>query len=363
MRALRRHQSSVVRASDLALTPILQAITYGGHAPNPHNTQAWKIEVLSDLEGMLYIDERRLLPVTDPSTREIHIGAGCFLESLATGMAGQGYVTHVELLPRGPYGTADIGKKPVARFSLANGSDTRRALLAQYVDVRQTNRKPYSGPPLEDVEAERIRTEVAADGGNAIIVRGRDMGPILDLFRRATEIETATPRASEEMRQWFRFDERERRTKRDGLSVPQTVGGGIKGRIVELSLGNPRIWSSAFARQMIMRATAKAIDSARGIVLLTTRSNRQLEWVNTGRTYERFHLVLTQLGLTCQPYSQVLHEYPEMAPLQAELNELLGVRAPEKIQMAVRVGRARRAYRAPRRDPLDFVRAFEASRP
>ena len=63
----------------------------------------------------------------------------------------------------------------------------------------------------------------------------------------------------------------------------------------------------------------------------------------------------TQLGMTCQPNSQVLQEYPEMTKLQAEFNELLAVRAPEKVQMAVRVGRAKRAYVALRRDPQDFL--------
>ena len=59
--------------------------------------------------------------------------------------------------------------------------------------------------------------------------------------------------------------------------------------------------------------------------------------------------------MTCQPNSQVLQEYPEMTMLQAEFNELLAVRAPEKVQMAVRVGRAKRAYVALRRDPQDFL--------
>jgi hypothetical protein len=44
-----------------------------------------------------------------------------------------------------------------------------------------------------------------------------------------------------------------------------------------------------------------------------------------------------------------------MANLQAEFNQLLGVREPEKIQMAVRVGRAERAYVALRRDSEDFI--------
>ena len=41
-----------------AETPILQAIAYGIHAPNPHNTQAWKFQLTSDTQTLLYIDER-----------------------------------------------------------------------------------------------------------------------------------------------------------------------------------------------------------------------------------------------------------------------------------------------------------------
>ncbi|MGH3692306.1 MAG: hypothetical protein ACRDT7_19415, partial [Microbacterium sp.] len=71
--------------------------------------------------------------------------------------------------------------------------------------------------------------------------------------------------------------------------------------------------------------------------------------------FARVTLALTLLGLTSHPYSQVLQEFPEMAALQTEFNQLLGVREPEKIQMAVRVGRAERAYFALRRDPADFI--------
>ena len=88
---------------------------------------------------------------------------------------------------------------------------------------------------------------------------------------------------------------------------------------------------------------------------LKTRTNHQSDWLRVGRAFARVHLALTRLGMTCQPNSQVLQEYPEMTMLQAEFNELLAVRAPEKVQMAVRVGRAERAYVALRRDPQDFL--------
>ena len=44
-----------------------------------------------------------------------------------------------------------------------------------------------------------------------------------------------------------------------------------------------------------------------------------------------------------------------MAGRQAGFNQVLGVHEPEKIRMAVRIGRAVPAYVALRRDPDDFI--------
>ena len=44
-----------------------------------------------------------------------------------------------------------------------------------------------------------------------------------------------------------------------------------------------------------------------------------------------------------------------MVGLQAEFNRLLGMREPARVQMAVRVDRAKLAYIAPRRDPQDLL--------
>lgn len=104
-----------------------------------------------------------------------------------------------------------------------------------------------------------------------------------------------------------------------------------------------------------LKSTRRGISSARGLALLKTKANHQSAWLDAGRAFARVHLGLTRLGLTCHPYSQVLQEYPEMAALQTEFNQLLEVREPAKIQMAVRIGRAERAYVAPRRDPGDFL--------
>jgi hypothetical protein len=339
--------------------PILQAIAYGIQAPNPHNTQAWKFELLSDTEALLYLDERRLLPTTDPPARQIHIGAGCAIETLAIGMSSLGYETDVAYLPQGAYGLEEIGHKPVARIGLRQSATVRSDHLAGFIAQRQTNRKPYTGPPLSYAEATRvIRAGVRADLIEVVIIdQPAEMRPLLDAFYKAMEIEVTTPHLYEETRTWFRFTERQRQARRDGLSIPQAGIDGLKRRAVESSLrnGNPKQWFSPRSIAPLLKTYRRGIDSAIGLVLLKTDTNNQLSWLEAGRSFARVQLTLTALGLTSHPYSQVLQEYPEMAQLQAEFNDLLGVREPEKIQMAVRVGRAKQAYVAWRRSPEDFV--------
>lgn len=340
-------------------TPIMRAIAWGIQAPNPHNTQAWKFRLVSDAGALLYVDERRLLPVTDPPARQIHIGAGCCIETLAVGMSTEGYETDIEVLPDGPYALDEIGRKPVARIELRRGPATRPDELADAIGRRQTNRKPYTGPLLTDAEADQIRSGVAPGPLEVLSFHEPDaMRPLLDVFYRALEIEVATRRLYEETRIWFRFNERQRRhTHRDGLSIPQAGVDGLKRRLIERTLrdGDPKRW---FGRRTIgstLKTLREGIDSARGLVLLRTATNQQVDWLDTGRAYARIHLGLTQLGLTCHPYNQVLQEYPEMTALRREFDELVAVREPQKIQMAVRVGRARQAYAAPRRAPDDFI--------
>jgi hypothetical protein len=340
-------------------TPILQGIAYGIQAPNPHNTQAWKFELTSDTEALLYIDEQRLLPVTDPPARQIHIGAGCCIETLAVGMSGHGYQTDVEYLPEGAHGFDAIGRKPVARITLHEAATARRDKLADFIPRRQTNRKPYTGPFLTDHEADQLHVQAASHKVELLSLNQPDeMRPLLDIFYRAMEIEVTTPRTWEESRIWFRYNERQRRAQRDGLSTAQAGIDGIPRRLAEWYLrnGDPTRWFSKRSTGSFLKGFREGLDSARGVLLLKTQTNGQSDWLGVGRVFARVHLTLTQLGMTCHHCNQVLQEYPEMAELQADFNHLLGVEAPEKVQLAVRIGRADRAYVALRRDRQEFLR-------
>ena len=98
--------------------PILKAIAIGINAPSAHNTQSWKFKIVNDTIMYLYVDENKLLPATDPTSRQIHMGAGCFIETLVVGATSLGYSSKVFLFPEGYKSAADFGVKPVAKIEI-----------------------------------------------------------------------------------------------------------------------------------------------------------------------------------------------------------------------------------------------------
>ena len=83
--------------------PRRRALAWALLAPNPHNLQSWAVDLSRPDTIVLHVDAARLLPQTDPFSRQILIGHGCFLEILAMAAAADGYRTEVTLFPDGPW--------------------------------------------------------------------------------------------------------------------------------------------------------------------------------------------------------------------------------------------------------------------
>lgn len=347
-------------ASGASDTPISRAIAYGVNAPNPHNTQAWKFKNVSDVETLVYLDEHRLLPMTDPPARQIHIGCGCFIETLVVGATGMGYTTRVDYLPDGSYTLEETGRKPVARITLDKREGLQKDEFYDFIFERQTNRKNYGGPLISDAEVGSLRKSFSDIDGSVesiFLNDPKELRPFFDIFYKAMEIECTTRRLYEETRIWFRFSEKERAEKRDGLSVPAMGIEGFRKWFNEwyLNRGNPSRWFSNTSINSYLGLVKKGIESSRGIIFLKTATNNQIDWVKTGRVYARIGLAASRHGLFMQPCSQVLQEYPEMKELQDKFSRLLGVKGDEKIQMAARVGRGERPYYTYRRNLPSFL--------
>jgi hypothetical protein len=324
--------------------PVMKAIAVGINAPSPHNTQSWKFKIINDESMFFYVDRSNLLPATDPPSRQIHIGAGCFIETLVIGITQFGYTADVSYFPEGYENSADFGIKPVAEIRIKK-HDSKVDPLAAYILDRQTSRKPSTGNLVSQSTFEEV---MAFSGKTNATIRfyNQNLSAFKSLFFNGLDVEFRTRSANEETRLLFRFSEEERALKRDGLSLPQSGFDGFLSPLIEKSLknGDPNVWHSPNTIDKSLKSLKKSIDTTKGVVLWITESNTVSDWIENGRDYVRFSLAAIAKDLYLHPYNQTIQEYPEMDLLRADLDKLIGISGNQKIQFIARIGHSSKPY-------------------
>lgn len=329
--------------------PRLRAFARAILCPNPHNRQPWLIDFDPAADGVtrVHADPSRLLPVTDPQSRQIVIGFGCLLELLAIAARSEGLEAEIEPFPEGadPQG---LDGRPIAAIRFRSGGGAAADPLAAHVLARRTVREPYdmSRPPA-DAALAGIVAAAAAPGLRAeATVRSDRMEAIRDLMWRAHERESLTPAAMGESIAVMRIGRAEIEANPDGVAI----GGALFETLARLGLltreamADPE--STSFQQGMEMyRGLCAATPAAFWIV--SEEQGRAAE-IAVGRAYLRAQLTATGLGLAFQPMSQALQEYAEMADLHAEARSLFDAPESGAVQMLARVGVAPETTPSPR---------------
>lgn len=328
--------------------PRMRALSWAILAPNPHNRQPWVIDLRKAGRATLLVDTTRLLPHTDPFSRQIVIRLGCFLEVLTLAAEADGQLVTTRLFPDG-IATERLDARPVAVIDFAEaapGAAGHADPLFAQVFQRRTLKEPYD--LSRPVEPEALAALKAA------VRRGSDVGAINDpveveALRRLTHdalvIEVETPRTYKESVDLFRIGRAEINANPDGIDF----GGplfeslnlvGLMSREAALDT------SSTIYRQGLAAVLANA-DTAMAHLWLTTPGNSREEQIMAGRDWVRVNLAATAVGLGIQPLSQALQEYQEMAPLYAAVHDRL---APEgrTVQMLARLGYGKATGPSPR---------------
>lgn len=335
--------------------PVMKAIAVGINAPSPHNTQSWKFKIINDETMLFYVDRNILLPETDPPSRQIHIGAGCFIETLAIGITQFGYTADVKYFPEGYTNADDFGVKPVAEIRIKRYEGKVHPLAAYILD-RQTNRRPSIGEIISKSTFDEL-TGLTGKTHSKVLFYNDNLSQFKDLFYKGLDIESRTRRTNEETRLLFRFTEEERAQKGNGLSMPQMGYHGLLLKIVEKSVknGDPDLWHKPSTIDKSMKSIKKAIDTTKGVVIWVTESNTFNDWVENGRDYVRFSLAATSKDLYLHPYNQPIQEYSEMNTVRAELDKLISVTDNQKIQFVARIGQSSKPYYTYRKSVDKYV--------
>lgn len=323
--------------------PRLKALSWAVLAPNPHNMQPWLIDLAGEDRIDLYFQPERGLPMTDPFDRQVVIGFGCFAELLALAASHNGYRAEMDVFPDGePRPNLDEGR--IASIRLIEEAVTPDLLFLSALE-RRTDRGNYALEPLPEGGEAHIAAALFDASGFGLHTDPDELAALRDMANRAFEIEMRTPHVWRESIDVMRIGRAEIDAEPWGLSLrgPMIEFGRLVGAINRESFAD----ETSMGFQQGLDMFFAAIAATPGFVSQVTPGNTRREQFETGRDWLRIHLAATQLGLTLQPCSQALQEYPEQAELYAEAHERL---APGggTVQMFARIGRGSSIPPSPR---------------
>ncbi len=333
-------------------------LAYAILAPHSHNLQSWLVDLSTPDEILLRCDLTRLLPETDPFSRQIMMSHGTFLELLDIAARERGMRCGITLFPEGTFGPEKLDSRPVARIRLTPDPAQRKDPLFAQILERHTNRSLYDPnrpvpPAAWTAMADAVKPNPLRFG-----FVGPDRPDALKQHRaiasEAWRIELTTPRTILESYRVMRVGAAEIEQHRDGLSMldPMVVLLNRAGLFDRNKAPGP----DDFATTSQLKDFDKKLESTPGFFWMVTEGNDRVTQVDAGRAFARVQLAATAHGVAMQPLQQALQEYPEQAKPHADIRRLLDAPPPARtVQMWARVGYAPPVEPAPRRSLAALV--------
>lgn len=332
--------------------PRLDALAYAVLAPNPHNMQPWLVRLDGDDAVTVFCDLTRLLPETDPPNRQIVIGFGAFFELLRQAAAQAGYRLEMEAFPEGE-SYPHLDERPVAHIRFAPDAGSEKDPLFGAALDRRTSRLRFDQD--REVPGEALNALDAAlrpdDGEFEWVNDPANVDALKMICRESWRIEMENPKTFMETVRVTRIGEKQINAHPDGiyLSGPMMEVLHFAGILTREKMGDP----SSRAFQETLDFYNGLIDSAMAFGWLSTDGNSRKDQLRAGAGWVRLHLAATRVGLSMQPLSQCLQEFPAMAEKFEEIHEFIGIAAPAgpldgRVQGLFRFGYAATPAPAPR---------------
>jgi hypothetical protein len=302
-------------------------------AASSHNTQPWKFR-LGERSMAIFPDLTRRCPVVDPDDHHLFVSLGCATENLVCGALAIGLYPQVE------------HRADRIDVAFEEAALPIRSTLYDALPHRQCSRSIYDGQGLPRGDLDRLERAARRPGVHAIFLTARsEIETILDYVALGNTAQIGDPAFVRELGAWVRFNEADAAQTGDGLS--------------SLSSGNPSIRRRIGQRPHRLPLTPKSendkcaaeLRSSAGVVVFLSDGNDPRHWIEVGRSYERFALQATALGIR----NAFLNQPVEVPPLRAQFAAWLnaGGRRPD---LVVRFGRGPEMPRS-RRRPLEEVLA------
>lgn len=250
-------------------------------APNGHNTQAWRfaerrsgVRILPDLT--------RRTPVVDPDDHHLFVSLGCAAENFAIASGAHGRP--------GKATFAEDGEEHLD-VDLATGPVHDDALY-RAIPLRQSTRSTYDGRPVPTDQLKLLHAAATIEGVSLLLITdSRKREAVLELVVNGNTAQMDDPRFVHELRDWIRFNPEQALAAGDGLFSKCTGNPAIPTWV------GKRFFGMLFNKEAENKKYADQVRSSAGIAVFIGDKADKDHWVRVGRSFQRFALQATALGI------------------------------------------------------------------
>jgi hypothetical protein len=261
--------------------PLMEAARYATLAANSHNSQPWRFD-LGDNRTIIAPDLDRRLPAVDPDDHHLFASLGC---------AAENFLLAARALGR----TADMtfDGEGEGRVNIDLGGDGNAGTeLFGAIPGRQCTRSNYDGRAVSAEHLRRLEDAARVDGVELILVtdeagRARTTEYVVE----GNSVQMDDPAFRKELEAWIRFNPAAALLTRDGLFSGCTGNPSMPGWLAR------SIFPFVFTKDGENDKYVQQINSSAGIAVFVSDADDKRHWVDAGRSYQRFALQATALGI------------------------------------------------------------------
>ncbi len=288
-------------------------------AANGHNTQPWRFRLGAGSVGILP-DTSRRTPVVDPDDHHLFVSLGCAAENLVIAGAALGQGAEVSI---------GEGREPSIEIALSSAQPGAQDLY-RAIPLRQSTRSLYDGQPVSVEDLALLEAAARIEGVLVLIfTEPADLESILDFVVAGNTVQMDDPAFMRELVDWLRFSPRRAIETGDGLF------SACSGNPVLPDWLGRRLFPAVFTKGAENDKYRAQIRSSAGVAVFVGAQEDPQHWIRVGRSYERFALQATALGIRTAHLNQPV-EVPSIRP---EFARWLGM-PDARPDLVIRFGRA-----------------------
>ncbi len=320
-----------------------EAAAYARWTASPHNIQPWRLRLISGRVAELYVDPRRRLPTTDPTSAFTIMSLAMFVEALSLAVAPRGLQLNAHYDTRAldyasnrPQLFATLQLSELTDITHGDAARTRERLLD-----RQTSRLPYDGTPAP-TESMTALAALAEQSEHRLQWSSDEtfVQDCLRLNKRALFDDLGDAPARTELRGWIRTTDTEAETHRDGLWSHCLR---FPGWLLRDFFDHHERWARGKRADLCGRLLMRGMRGTKTIAWWSGPFATPTDWIRCGQVLSHTWQDLTKRGLAMHPFGSVVTN----ARTHGDFVQRLGADAPtDSVWLIARIGKSARPPRS-----------------